>query len=68
MEQQMYNVDGDISKTILMSKNKSEDGHIWILRLGLFKVTWLFNFHTSSENYEQSGYDQLNVSYPMKSG
>lgn len=35
----MYNVDGDISKTILMSKNKSEDGHIWILRLGLFKVT-----------------------------
>ena len=37
----MYSVDGDILETILIHKNMCEDGHAWILGLGLFKVIGL---------------------------
>ena len=46
----MYNVDGDISKTILMPKNKSEDGHIWNLGLELFRVRGHSDFHMQASN------------------
>ena len=38
IEQEMYYEDGDVSKIILMQKNKSEDDSMWILDLGSFKV------------------------------
>ena len=41
MEQEMYNVDSDISKSILMQKNKSEDGHIWSWGVRLFRIIGL---------------------------
>ena len=43
VEQEMYIVDGDISESILMQKNRSEDGHVWILGLGTFRVIGLFD-------------------------
>ena len=45
VEQEMHNVDSDISKTILMQDNKTEDEYIWILGLGLLRVKELSNSH-----------------------
>lgn len=43
MKQEMYYVDSDISKTILLHKNMSEDGHFWILDPGSFRVIGIFD-------------------------
>ena len=40
----MYFVDNVILKIILVDKNMSEDGHVWILGLGSFRVIITDNF------------------------
>lgn len=44
VEEEMYTMVSDILGTILMQKNKSKDGYVWILGLRVFKVIGLFNF------------------------
>ena len=45
VEQEVYYVDDDILETLLMQENMMEDGHVWILGLGLFKVIGLYDSH-----------------------
>lgn len=40
----MYFLDNVISKIMLINKNMSEDGHLWNLGLGSFRVIVTDNF------------------------
>ena len=48
VEQEMYTMAGDISKTKLMQKNKNENVHVWILGPETFRVMGTFDSHTNS--------------------
>lgn len=41
VEQEMYSMNGDISETILMQNNESDDGHVWNFGLGSFRAIGL---------------------------
>ena len=41
VEQEMYSVDGEVSETILLQKNRCDDGQYWILGPGSFRVIGL---------------------------
>ena len=38
VEQEIYNVNGNILETILLQKTIHEDGHFWILGPGSFSI------------------------------
>ena len=42
IKHEMYYVDGQVCKIILVQKNRIEDGSMWILGPGSFKVIRLF--------------------------
>ena len=44
IEQEIYFADGQVCETIMIQKNKIEDGLMWILGLGSFRVIGLFKF------------------------
>ena len=44
VKQEMYFANGEVSRTILMQKNRSEGGFMWILGPGSFRVMGLFDY------------------------
>ena len=38
IEQKMYSADGQVCETIMIQKNRTQDGSMWILGPGSFKV------------------------------
>jgi hypothetical protein len=44
LEHEMYSANEEVYKMILVQKNRTEVGFIWILRPGLFRVIGLFEF------------------------
>lgn len=46
----MHPLDIDILETILMQKNKNEEGHYWILGPRLFRVLGLSNSQMHASN------------------
>lgn len=51
MGREVYYVDDDILETLLMQENMMEDGHVWILGLGLFKVIGLYGSQLQSLHF-----------------
>ena len=41
LEQEMFSADGQVCETILIQNNRIDDGSMWILGPGLFKVIGL---------------------------
>jgi hypothetical protein len=45
LEQEMYYADGEVYETILVQKIITENGYVWILRSGSFRIIGLFESH-----------------------
>src|ERR1700737_1615430 len=71
LEQEMYSADGEVYETVLVQKNRTEVGFMWILGPGSFRVIGLSEFQMQASTViltNESGTSIVQIPYiaPVK--